>query len=183
MSHSPSEPASKEQIQPCPHGHTPGTCRTCLHAEIARLQTALASANANHERFEREWYLRGDEIERLREDDRRWENAHKILLVEIERLKRPWHEREAPHCANCSCPPHEPWQPIETAPTEGKAIYWIVPLPAEETYRDSSGNPVVAKFEPYAAILLHRGWSSLSKATHWMPIPRTPSQPPGAVPE
>jgi len=32
---------------------------------IERLRTALATANANHERFEREWYLRGDEIERL----------------------------------------------------------------------------------------------------------------------
>lgn len=161
-----------------------------------------------------------EQVEHLRRENGRWENAHKILLAEnerlrqtirgktfvtaepggdlvqqmrlvgyhdwasaVERLQRPAYEREPPHCPNCSCPPYEPWQPIETAPTEGKAIYWIVPLPAEETYRDSSGNPVVAKFEPYAAILLHRGWSSLSKATHWMPIPRTPSQPPGAVPE
>lgn len=71
----------------------------------------------------------------------------------------PAHEREMPHCSTCSCPPYESWQPIETAPTEGKSIYWVVPLTAEETYRDSSGNP---------------------KATHWMPLPAAPSQPPGA---
>lgn len=34
--------------------------------EIERLTTALRPANANHERYERGWYLRGDEIERLR---------------------------------------------------------------------------------------------------------------------
>ena len=33
--------------------------------EIARLTAALAAANASHERYEREWYLRGDELERL----------------------------------------------------------------------------------------------------------------------
>ena len=29
------------------------------------LTSALATANNNHERFEREWYLRGDRIEKL----------------------------------------------------------------------------------------------------------------------
>ena len=37
-------------------------------AEIARLTAALATANANHEHFEREWYLRGDQIEDLQAD-------------------------------------------------------------------------------------------------------------------
>jgi DNA repair exonuclease SbcCD ATPase subunit len=36
-----------------------------LQDEIERLTAALATANKNHEHFEREWYLRGDEIERL----------------------------------------------------------------------------------------------------------------------
>lgn len=35
--------------------------------EIKRLRDCLEKANKNHEHFEREWYLRGDEIERLRE--------------------------------------------------------------------------------------------------------------------
>ena len=34
--------------------------------EIERLREALTAANAQAEHFEREWYLRGDEIERLR---------------------------------------------------------------------------------------------------------------------
>jgi hypothetical protein len=35
--------------------------------EIERLREALKNANENHEHFQREWYLRGDEIERLRQ--------------------------------------------------------------------------------------------------------------------
>ena len=34
-------------------------------AEIERLTACLKTANANAEKFEREWYLRGDEIEAL----------------------------------------------------------------------------------------------------------------------
>lgn len=37
-----------------------------LRDEIARLTQCLQKANAQAARFEREWYLRGDEIERLR---------------------------------------------------------------------------------------------------------------------
>lgn len=33
--------------------------------EIKRLREALVVVNANAERFEREWYLRGDELEQL----------------------------------------------------------------------------------------------------------------------
>ena len=36
-------------------------------AEIERLTECLKKANAQTEHFEREWYLRGDEIERLRD--------------------------------------------------------------------------------------------------------------------
>lgn len=39
-----------------------------LLAEVERLRGALTAANAQAEHFEREWYLRGDEIERLRAD-------------------------------------------------------------------------------------------------------------------
>jgi hypothetical protein len=38
-----------------------------LERENKRLTEALLKANAQTEHFEREWYLRGDEIERLRE--------------------------------------------------------------------------------------------------------------------
>jgi len=36
-----------------------------LRAENERLTRCLKSANESHEHFEREWYLRGDEIESL----------------------------------------------------------------------------------------------------------------------
>ena len=38
-----------------------------LERENKRLTEALLKVNAQAEHFEREWYLRGDEIERLRE--------------------------------------------------------------------------------------------------------------------
>ena len=37
-----------------------------LALEVERLQTGLAKANANHEEFERRWYLATDEVEALR---------------------------------------------------------------------------------------------------------------------
>jgi hypothetical protein len=46
-------------------------CHSCALAERNRLREALGHANAQAERFEREWYLRGDEIERLRADANR----------------------------------------------------------------------------------------------------------------
>ena len=42
-------------------------------AEIDRLTVHLQRANSHAERFEREWYLRGDEVERLSADLRRSE--------------------------------------------------------------------------------------------------------------
>lgn len=41
-------------------------------AECERLTGCLSKANAQAEHFEREWYLRGDEIERLRADAERY---------------------------------------------------------------------------------------------------------------
>lgn len=40
---------------------------TKLEQENKRLTEAIQKANAQAEHFEREWYLRGDELERLRE--------------------------------------------------------------------------------------------------------------------
>lgn len=49
-----------------------------LKKENHRLEAALREANANHEKFERLWYLRGDEIEELRSK-----------LQEIDAMKDP----------------------------------------------------------------------------------------------
>ena len=56
----------------CPARNMPfGRCcklepLTALRAEKDRLTTCLEKANASAEHFEREWYLRGDEIDNLR---------------------------------------------------------------------------------------------------------------------
>lgn len=66
------------------------------------------------------------------------------------------------------------WQPIATAPKSGPALFWIVPKTAEESYVNSSGDPIVAQFEPYLYHGNYGWWSSLSKATHWMSLPEAP---------
>jgi len=67
------------------------------------------------------------------------------------------------------------WEPIETAPRDVDALFWVVPKTADETYLDSSDNQIFSGGIPY----LHRGkygnWSSLSKATHWMKLPEPPT--------
>ena len=62
--------------------------------EIERLTAALKIANANHEHFERHWYLRGDEIERLRAEladeaaiRSRMAEANNALRAEVEALR------------------------------------------------------------------------------------------------
>lgn len=47
------------------HAEVPKRLCAAAATELERLTACLAKANANHERFERDWYLRGDEIERL----------------------------------------------------------------------------------------------------------------------
>ncbi len=46
--------------------------KNALRAEVERLRGCLAQANSQAEHFEREWYLRGDEVERLRKDAERY---------------------------------------------------------------------------------------------------------------
>ena len=59
-------------------------------AEIARLTECLSKANANHEHFERAWYLRGDEVEALRADAERMTTA---LNKIAERQNSDWPDR------------------------------------------------------------------------------------------
>jgi hypothetical protein len=58
-----------------------------LERENKRLAEALANANEQAERFEREWYLRGDEIERLQEVSEEAADKLEADAQEIERLK------------------------------------------------------------------------------------------------
>lgn len=45
----------------------PTRCEVALATEVARLREALKVANSQAEDFERKWYLRGDELDALRE--------------------------------------------------------------------------------------------------------------------
>ena len=63
--------------------------------EVRRLRECLDKANTSAEHFEREWYLRGDEIDRVRAvltsaqiDCKQWERHYKELREENERLRK-----------------------------------------------------------------------------------------------
>lgn len=67
-----------------------------LRADVARLTDHLRKANSSAEHFEREWYLRGDEIERLEaekadavKDAERWrftrDGDHDLVLARLDR--------------------------------------------------------------------------------------------------
>jgi hypothetical protein len=62
------------------------------------------------------------------------------------------------------------WQPIATAPIDREVWFWVVPKTADETYIDTSGEPILSWATPH----LFRGrrgtWGSLLKATHWQDI-------------
>jgi hypothetical protein len=66
------------------------------------------------------------------------------------------------------------WQPIETAPRDSEAIFWIVSKDPEECYLDTSGRPIAHWATPRMALTHYGQWSSLSKATAWMPKPTPP---------
>ena len=57
-------------------------------------------------------------------------------------------------------PPEGRWQPIETVPKGAELWFWVVPKSPEESYTDTSGNPIVSSGKPR----LHRGkygtWSA-----------------------
>jgi hypothetical protein len=70
------------------------------------------------------------------------------------------------------------WHSMSTAPTDREVWFWVVPKTAEETYVNTSGEPILSQATPH----LFRGrrgtWGSLLKATHWQdihdPVPPPP---------
>ena len=68
------------------------------------------------------------------------------------------------------------WQKIETAPKGQVALFWVVSKSPEESYVDTSGNPIFGEHEPEIRCCKYGQWSSLSKATHWMPLPPAPQE-------
>lgn len=82
--------------------------------------------------------------------------------------------KAAPLVAPAGVPEPQGWQPIETAPRDEEVFFWVVPKTPEEAFIDTSGKSIFGTHGPH----WHRGrlktWSSLSKATHWMPLPAPP---------
>jgi hypothetical protein len=71
------------------------------------------------------------------------------------------------------------WKPIESAPRDVNAIFWVVPKTAEEAYFNTSGDPIVSRMKPRMAAGIKYGqWSSLEKAILWAPLPAAPTQQP-----
>jgi hypothetical protein len=56
------------------------------------------------------------------------------------------------------------WMPIESAPKDGYALFWLVPL-----------EPNVFGIDAIAHPIKYGRWASVQKATHWMPIPNPPT--------
>jgi hypothetical protein len=70
-------------------------------------------------------------------------------------------------------PEPEAWRPIETAPKEALALFWIVAGPG---FFDTSGNRIAAMdYKPNIQLTKYGRWSSLCTATHWMPLPSPPT--------
>ena len=82
--------------------------------------------------------------------------------------------------SDVAAPPAHGWQPIEALPEQAKDVelfFCVVPKTPEESYCDTSGDPIFCTGSPR----LHRGkfktWSSLEKATHWHPMLPLPAPP------
>ena len=70
------------------------------------------------------------------------------------------------------------WQPIETAPDNGTALFWIRGrTPDEQWVMEPGDKPVdMSNTPPRIVMGRHRScYSSLMIATHWMPLPSPPS--------
>jgi hypothetical protein len=68
------------------------------------------------------------------------------------------------------------WREIESAPKDVECWFWVVPKTAEETYRNTLGEPILSSATPHALVRRYGAWSSLCKATHWQPyvVPAPP---------
>jgi hypothetical protein len=77
-------------------------------AEIARLTAALKRANDQAEHFEREWYLRGDELEQLRKaSDGPMGTGHDVRGGLLNRI----HDHALDHRLGIALPEGEPCEP------------------------------------------------------------------------
>lgn len=72
-------------------------------------------------------------------------------------------------------------------PDNVKVLFWIRPKTADETYHNTSGQPILSTGKPHAELCRYKCWGSLWTATHWRhpdpPIqgPAAPQPPKGAI--
>lgn len=78
--------------------------------------------------------------------------------------------------------PEAGWMPIESAPKDVKAHFWLAPRPPEKCFRDTSGNPMYFGGEPYAVFDFYGRWSVLYEAQCWHPGPAAPGAAPSQQP-
>lgn len=76
--------------------------------------------------------------------------------------------------------PVEPagWQPIATVPrADIEYWFWVRPKREDESYTNSSGDPIVSTHQPYARHCKYKCWSALETADWWQPfcVPAPPS--------
>lgn len=84
-----------------------------------------------------------------------------------------------PNSLGASPEPPAEWQPIESAPKDDEAIFWIRPLTIDDSpWVNTSGEPIIIDSPPQHFVGKYGRWSSLWTATHWQPLPKAPSQPP-----
>jgi len=87
----------EKEIKPIARVLTPDEV-AAKDAEIERLTKCLAKANANHEFFERHWYLQGDEITRQRETI-----AELVAAVNDYQANEVAREKTCGHPWPCAC--------------------------------------------------------------------------------
>lgn len=59
------------------------------------------------------------------------------------------------------------WQPIESAPDDQIALFWVEPIAM-------AADSMFLNMKPQIFWGRNRCWSSLLRATHWMPLPAPP---------
>lgn len=55
-----------------------------------------------------------------------------------------------------------------------QALFYVVPKNADEAPVNTNGEPILGQGEPRIMICRPGCWSSLDKATHWLPLPAPP---------
>jgi hypothetical protein len=177
-----------------------------LLGEFDKLQMEVKTARDAQERAELPYRQSVAECQKLRTERHQLQNDLTAARLEGERLHKALESVQnlaSGHPVECECrqceifellepivgnssprstpePNPTPWRSIETAPRGIDALFWVRAGTCDdgEWYCDTNGNPILSKCEPHLHIGKYGTWSSLMKATAWMPKPNGPTAPP-----